>query len=205
MRLPFLASFIVFIIWLTYELAKSRKQEEKLKDSFWARERKANSTRKKPLDDLHYLSLPLKQLPFGIITDDSRVQEYEEILLTLSSQKIVNLTGYSNTDLKLMYGAPNITVLTEYDQNYTLLARTLQQWADALIKRGFVTEAKTVLEFAVSTNTDVSSTYRMLASIYHNAGEDAKIHDLIKRAGELRSLSKNSIVRILQEFCPSCD
>ncbi len=43
MRLPFLASFIIFIVWLTYELAKSRKKAEKLEKSFWDREREANN------------------------------------------------------------------------------------------------------------------------------------------------------------------
>ena len=205
MRLPFLASFIIFIVWLTYELAKSRKKAEKLEKSFWDREREANNTRKKPLDGLNFISLPLNELPFGIAADNERIQEYEELLRTLSTQKIVNLTGYSNTDLKLMYGAPNITALTEYDQNYTLLARTLQQWASTLVELGFTAEAKTILEFAVSTDTDVSGSYRLLSSIYHDNGEDEKIASLLQRAQTLRSLSKNSIVRILQEFCPSSD
>lgn len=206
MRLPFLASFIIFIAWLTYELAKSRKKAEKLEKSFWDREREANNTRKKPLDGLNFISLPLDELPFGTAAgDNERIQEYEDVLRTLSTQKIVNLTGYSNTDLKLMYGAPNITVLTEYDQNYTLLARTLQQWASSLAELGFTAEAKTILEFAVSTDTDVSGSYRLLSSIYHDNGEDEKIASLLQRAQTLRSLSKNSIVRILQEFCPSSD
>lgn len=205
MRLPFLASFIVFIIWLTYELAKSRKKAEKLEKSFWERERAANSTRRKPLDGLAFITIPIDKLPFGMLPDSERIFEYEEILHTLSTQKIVNLTGYSNTDLKLMYGAPNITLLTEYDQNYTLLARTLQQWAACLMEHGYTQEAKTVLEFAISTDTDVSGSYRLLASIYCENNEGEKIVSLLEKAKSLRSLSKNSIVRILQEFCPSSD
>ena len=37
----------------------------------------------------------------------------------------MHLTGYTNTDLKLEYGAPNIKLLSAYDQRYTTLARTL--------------------------------------------------------------------------------
>ena len=205
MRVPFLASFIIFIIWLTYELAKVRKQEEKQKLQFWERERQANNTRKKSLEGLAYITIPLDTLPVQTATEDSSISEYLDVIRTLATQTIVNLTGYSNTDLKLMYGAPNITVLTEYDQNYTLLARTLQQWASRLMELGFSDEAKAVLEFAISTDTDVSGSYRLLASIYHENGDDAKIADLLQRAQSLRSLSKNTIVRILQEFCPSSD
>ena len=35
-------------------------------------------------------------------------------------------------DLKLEYGTANINDLSQYDQNYTLLVRTLQKWAEAL-------------------------------------------------------------------------
>lgn len=205
MRLPFLASFIIFIIWLTYELRKSRRKEEKLEKQFWAREREANNTRRKPLDGLSFISIPLNELPLETASDNPQIQEYTDILRTLSTKKIVNLTGYTNTDLKLMYGAPNITELTEYDQNYTLLARTLQQWATTLFELGYSTEAKTILEFAISTDTDVSGSYRLLVSIYHSNGEDEKIAALQERAKKLRSLSKNAIVRILQEFYPSSD
>lgn len=204
MRFPFLASFIIFILWLTFALSRARRREEKQQQQFWARERQANATRKKSLDDLPYITIPLASLPTAA-SKNSSVQECLETLNTLSSRQIVNLTGYSNTDLKLMYGAPNITVLTEYDQNYTLLVRTLQKWAVLLYEQHFIHEARTVLEFAVSTNTDVSSTYRLLAQIYQSDGESEKIAGLLQRASTLRSLSKNTIVRILQEFYPSCD
>lgn len=205
MRFPFLASFIIFIIWLTFMLIKSRRREEKQQKLFWERERLANSTRKKPLDDLAYISIPLDTLPMDTASQDSAVLECLEIIRALTTQTIVNLTGYSNTDLKLMYGAPNITLLTEYDQNYTLLVRTLQKWASLLYRYGYLQEARTILEFAVSTDTDVSSTYKLLATIYQDLHEPEKIQDLLQTAASLRSLSKNTIVRILQEFDRSCD
>ena len=122
-----------------------------------------------------------------------------DIIRTLSTQTIVNLTGYTNTDLKLMYGAPNITALTEYDQNYTLLARTLQKWAALLHAQGHITQARTILEFAVSTRTDVSGTYRLLADIYKDSGESEKVAGLMEAAQALPDFSRNIITRLLQE------
>ena len=193
MRFPFLASFIIFIIWLTYMLTKTRRSEEKQQKQFWARERQANNTRRKSLDGLSYITIPLDTLPMDTAADNFSIQECLEIIRTLSTQTIVNLTGYSNTDLKLMYGAPNITVLTEYDQNYTFLVRTLQKWASLLYEQGFVPEARAVLEFAVSTNTDISSSYKLLATIYRDNGESEKIAALLQTAQSLRSLSKKEI------------
>jgi len=205
MRFPFLASFIVFIIWLTYKISKSRRASEKIEKSYWERERAANNTRRKSLDGLAYIHIPLEKLPMAVCSTHSGIAECQNTIRTLSTQTIVNFTGYSNTDLKLMYGAPNITLLTEYDQNYTLLARTLQKWGELLYEQGFVQEAKTVLEFAISTETDVSSTYKLLASIYQDLGESKKTASLMETAQKLRSLSKNTIVRILQESDPSND
>ena len=198
MRLPFLASFIVFIIWLSYEIKKSRRAIDRQQKTFWEREREANRTRKKPLDTLDYITVPLHALPMDLCNGQPQVDECLDLIHLLSGQKIVNFTGYSNTDLKLMYGAPNITLLSEYDQNYTLLVRTLQKWASLLYEQGYQNEAKTILEYAVSIRTDVSGTYRLLASIYRAEGVPEKIDGLIETAMTLNSSMKDVIVRTLR-------
>lgn len=203
MKFPFLASFIVFTILVTYELAKHRNQEQKAKETFWAREARANQTRRKPLDSLDYIVIPFRELPMELLCDDETVASCLEAIRSLQSEKIVNLTGISNTDLKLKYGAPNITLLMQYDQNYTLLARTLQKWAGALHQAGYMQEARTVLEFAVSTGTDISASYFLLSGIYRSQGCPEKIKDLIARAETLNSAMRPSIVRTLKESCQS--
>ena len=77
---------------------------------------------------------------------------------------------------------------------------TLQKWAERLHEEGEEQAARQILEFAVSTDTDISGTYRLLASIYTASGEQAKIQELIEKAQGLRSGSKKIIVRTLQEF-----
>lgn len=200
MKMPFFASFIIFIVWLTYELSKSRRHAEKHKKTFWEKEAEANSTRRKSLDDLNYITIPFDSLPMDVMKEDGKVAEYHQTLRSLTDSPIVNFTGISNTDLKLRYGAPNIDLLMRYDQNYTTLACTLQKWAETLYNAGYITEARRILEFAVSTDTDVSGCYRLLASIYSSEGNTAGISELKDRAGNLQSGTKNIIVRILQEF-----
>lgn len=202
MKTLFLSSLIVFCLLIAYENRKHGKMEEKWKKDFWNREAKANSTRKKPLTNLDYITIPFETLPMDTMKEVSAVADYHTLLHNLASQKIVNFTGYSNTDLKLEYGTANITCLSEYDQNYTLLARTLQDWAETLYAGGFEKEAKAVLEFAVSTHTDISRSYYLLADIYDAQGEPAKKAALTDAAGTLRSSMKNIIVRTLQESGP---
>ena len=129
------------------------------------------------------------------------IAEYLETLQQLSTEKIVNLTGITNTELKLQYGVANLDTLIKYDQNYTTLARTLQVWAEKLYKESYEAEARTILEFAVSTHTDVSGSYKLLTEIYQKSGEQDKIKNLLPVAETLNSSMKNSIVHILQESC----
>ena len=199
MNILLLASSIVLALVLARTIKKQKKIKNADEKSFWEKERQSNSVRRKSLDSLNYIHIPMDNLPMDIMAEDSRIMEYQALIRELSNQPIVNFTGYTNTDLKLEYGTANITVLSEYDQNYTVLVRTLQDWADILYEAGYIYEARVLMEFAVSTGTDISRTYYKLAAIYASRGENFQIEELIKQAENLRTLNKNSIVRTLQE------
>lgn len=205
MNFYFLASFIGVGAVIYLNSKKSQKKNVKEAKTFWEKEALANSSRKKPLDNLDYIEIPLDSLPFNILADDERIVEYHSTLFALHDQKIVNLTGITNTNLKLEYGAANLNVLSAYDQNYTSLVLTLQKWADILYQNGYIAEARTILEFAISTKTDIGRTYSLLAQIYKDRGNSYKISELISTAESLHSLRSASIVRTLQEFGPYND
>jgi len=202
MKLYILASLIVIAMVVRHNIKRGERLKSTDDKSFWERERQANSVRRKSLDDLNYITIPLDRFPTHIMEDNPQVAECRSLLQTLSEQPIVNFTGYTNTDLKLEYGTSNITRLTEYDQNYTLLVRTLQQWADILCNAGFFDEAKILMEFAISTGTDISRTYYKLAEFYSARGDNFQIQQLIEKAESLRSSNKNIIVRTLQKSYP---
>ena len=100
MRFPtFFAIFVTFLVWLSIKLRKTNKKD----DSFWQREAEANNVRKQTLDNLDYITIPIDSLPFfyGI---DKNLEELQNTITSLSSCTIVNLSNYTNTELKLMYG-----------------------------------------------------------------------------------------------------
>ncbi len=252
MKFPFFASFILFVIWLTFALFRSRSRDQKADDEFWKKEALADNTRRQPLDNLAYVHIPYEALPFDLLpgaetpapsgtadehaspepadghapsgtadehtspepagghapsgTADelsviaAQIADCHRILNGFREKKAVNLTGITNTDLKLTYGAANITLLMEYDQNYTLLVRTMQKWADLLIRAGYRREAVPILEFCVETRTDISSTYRALAAIYRERGETDKIAHLREVADGLNSAMRPAILRMLDKI-----
>lgn len=198
MKFYILASLIIFILVIQHNIRKTDRALEKKNKLFWDRERLANQTRRKSLEGLDYIRIPLDTLPMELLAEDEKIADCQRIVNDLSLQPIVNFTGYTNTDLKLEYGTANITVLTEYDQNYTILVNTLQQWADRLYQAGEINAARGILEFAVSTRTDVSRTYDLLSEIYRKDGSEDKIPELIKTAENLNSLNRERILRHLK-------
>ena len=199
MNIFLLASSIALAIVIAFSLKRQKKTGKEVEQSFWERERQANSVRRKSLDSLDYIQVPLDKLPFDTMAEHPTVSEYHSLIKTLATQPIVNLTGYTNTDLKLEHGTANITVLMEYDQNYTVLARTLQQWADILYEASYVNDAQILMEYAISTGTDISRTYYKLAEIYASRGDISQIEALITAAEKLRISTKKIIVRTLRE------
>lgn len=197
MKLPFLASFIILLAVISHLIRKHNREMQKEQQAFWSRERAANSVRKKPLDNLEYITIPFEKLPCNCHADDPVIADILDSLRVLSERKIVNLTGITNTDLKLTYGTANITVLTEYDQNFTMLVTSLQKWASALYELGAVEETKDILEYAVSVDSDVSSTYELLADIYRSENNTQALDNLIAHAEELSSPSGKMILRKL--------
>ena len=208
MKFPFLASFILLCIFLNWRSRKVTRKAEESEESFWEKERRSNSVRKKSLDTLEYIHIPVDLLPFETYGDNPVLQQAEEEVLALKDEKIVNFTGISNTDLKLEYGTANITALSQYDQNYTSLVVSLQKWAQELYNQGRYEDAAKVLEFAVKTRTDIAATYRLLVDMYKTKLEltgseiNHKLEALLPIASELNSLSRNQIIKLIEAALP---
>ncbi|MCR5670444.1 MAG: hypothetical protein K6G10_05520 [Butyrivibrio sp.] len=204
MKLPFLASIIVMGVFFNISMRRVQRKIEQKEENFWEQESKANSVRRKSLDSLDYVHIPYDLLPFGTYGENEILQSAEEELLALKDENIVNLTGITNTDLKLQYGAPNITLLIQYDQNYTAMVCSLQKWGKELYDQGRYEDATAVLEFAVKTRSDITATYRTLVDLYKTKlglSEDEisrKLEGLVPIAKSLNSLSRDTILKLLQ-------
>lgn len=204
MNLIIFATFIIFTSILSMAIRRHNRSDQNRQEQFWAREKRANQVRRKPLDGLDYVTIPLDSLPAAVMTENVIVQDCLDTLAFLSHEKIVNLAGYTNTDLKLAYGTANITALSQYDQNFTLLAQTLQKWAETLHSAGYAAETRQILEYAVFTiRSDAGTSYRLLASLYDQSGEQEKLAALYDAALSLTSPSGRTIARILRENYPS--
>lgn len=198
MNFIILASSLILALVIAISTKRENTAQEQEEINFWTKEHKSNFVRKKPLDNLDYITIPEEILTLQPSNASPQALSYLQDLKDMSSLKIVNLTGISNTDLKLTYGTANITVLSEYDAHYTQLVTILQKLAESLVASDDKESAIRVLEFAISTGSDVSKSYYLLSELYTQSGTPEKISFLIQHAESIQSIMKDSILRNLK-------
>ena len=118
----FIIIFIIFIAWTQYEMKKSSREAKKKEDEFWARELEANHAPKRDISDiplLHFEESIIPVAPEGTFTDEDDVTGYIKELKGLLREPMIDLSEYTNTDLKLKYGIGNFKTLSNYDSNYS--------------------------------------------------------------------------------------
>lgn len=185
--------FVLIVLWINYHRRRTDREAREMHESFLEKEQRANLTRKKDISNLNYITIPVDRLPFPE-TGKEEITDIQNLLLKLSNQKIVNFTGISNTDLKLMYGAPNLELLMEFDNNYLELVRNLYRYGKHLYDLNRKEDAKTVLEYGLSIGTDVSANYTLLATIYKEENAKERIDFVISEAEKLTPLTKKSLL-----------
>ena len=193
---------IVFLFWgafaVTRGIARSKHISAKNTKNFWDAESKANQVRKADISNLAYLVLDLSLLPMDALVPSlsHRAKELEK----LASEKIINLSMYTNTELKLMYGPANLEALSYYDSNYLSLIRLLNSIGKELIELGNVSAAKEFLSYSLSIGSDISETFTLLAEIYKSKDRDNDIDLLIQVADRLETINKSTIINKLNNI-----
>lgn len=189
----------IFFLVIRFILKAPSKKIDLEHKKFWEREREANSVRKQPIDNLDYITIDISALPFSDEPADEYIASYQETIKNLAGAKIVNLSGISNTDLKLKYGVANLETLTEYDENYLELVRALHRWGEAMDKLGDIDTCIKIFEYAVSIKTDVRADYKYLADIYRKNFDFEKINELIAAAESLPNNNGQAIAKMLND------
>lgn len=192
---PIFTIFFIFAIFTYIYMNKSNSSFSKEKEALFEREREANSVRKQDISNLPYINLDISSLP-EVNSDDEYIKERLSTLNILSSEdnKIINLSEYTNTDLKLKYGVANLTILTEYDQNFTNLCRCLYELGKRLYESGDTDNAKAFLEYGIECGTDLKLHYSLLADIYEQNNQYDCISSLLEKAMNVNSALKQALI-----------
>ncbi len=151
----FLAVTLILVFLINYSSSKNNRSREASVNAFWEREMRANTSRKKDISNIDFITLPdVLSTPTGSVSEE--IKDIEARLSELSDKKIANLSGKTNTDLKLEYGAANFPMLSECDSNYIKLVQLMQKYIIALRKEGYDERADKVLAFAREVAPEVN-------------------------------------------------
>ena len=195
----FLGLFVIILSVISLFRKRHDRRQNEVDTNFWAREEEANHVRRQDLSGLSYISIPFDSFSIGSFSDE-KLLELEAKLLPFQDKKLLNLSGKSNTDLKLLYGPANLTTLTEYDTNYVELLKLLTEYANRLMELGHEAAAIPVLEFAVSSGSDISSHYMTLANYYRKHQMHDKLVHLKFQAEAIETVMRATILQKLEDF-----
>lgn len=192
---PFLTISIIFMLVLAFFRKRSTDKQNEVQQQFWEQENLANSTLRQDISKLEYISIPLDKLPLSLES------EAVETIRALADQKIINLSTYTNTELKLKYGIANLDILSEYESNFFTLEKSLESYASELLAADRSSDAQKILEYAVAIGSDVSNIYLMLAELYKAQDHNDRLSWLIAEASKLKTLTKDSLIVKLNAIC----
>ena len=192
---PFLTISIIFMLVLAFFRKRSTDKQNEVQQQFWEQENLANSTLRQDISKLEYISIPLDKLPLSLES------EAVETIRALADQKIINLSTYTNTELKLKYGIANLDILSEYESNFFTLEKSLESYASELLAADRSSDAQKILEYVVAIGSDVSNIYLMLAELYKAQDHNDRLSWLIAEASKLKTLTKDSLIVKLNAIC----
>lgn len=95
----------------------------------------------KDISHLPILHVEESELPV-ITTENESVLYYIDHIRKIIKSPMLDLSEYSNTDLKLAYGVGNFKVLCEYDENFNHFLLALTNLARACTEAGLYSEAE---------------------------------------------------------------
>lgn len=197
-----LGCVMILIVLLHYEIRKNSVDPKLTAEEFFNREMEANTTRKKDISDLPYLTADCSRLPdlSELPDEEGEIDALVKSLNKLDDHKLLNLSELSNTDLKLTYGAGNFPVLSQCDSDFTLFTRKLNALGQLLFDHSQISEARLVLEYAVELGSDIIATYRILGKIYVTLKDSDALETLKSKAEALpesvRELVCNSLMTL---------
>ena len=165
-----------------------------------------NASKKQDISTLKYIewdtTLPVKEnntLLSDILKNNPEADSAYNKIISVKDKNIINLTEYSNTDLKLKYGVANLEALTEYEDNYTLLIKNLAVLGHILKEQDDITDATHYLEYSIRIGSDIRSCYADLKDIYISQNHTEKVDKLRQYASMIKSVNKELIINLLND------
>lgn len=155
--MPYLFIILILVGVLVHNIRKSSRKEARDSADFWEREQKSFTVPRQSTDDIHFITITDDIVPLPCLDGDEEINDLIARLNKLKGLKIADLSQYTNTDLRMKYGAPNFNELSSADNNCTELVIILSHLIPALIKANRPDEARLLIRFASDNSLSTSA------------------------------------------------
>ena len=193
---------LIFVSWLFYEQKKAQRKSRKASEEFWAREEEANRTRKKDISHLPLITVTEPEIPVTDTTDET-INYYIGQIRNIIKEPLMDLSEYSNTDLKLAYGIGNFKTLSDYDENFNSFLMNLSNLGRAYQTAGYYEKARDTYLLALRYGSWKLSDFSELAKVYLAMDEPEHITELISKLETENHPRKDSVIQGLCDVLAS--
>ena len=202
--------FLIAIFIFRHHMRKNDKTQEKVSSAFWNKEQSSLVVRKKELApedyvEIHLTDEDLKDQAYYDNLGHSELYRQDTYLRDLIKKPMVNFQHTTNTDLRLTYGTAMITVIESYEITYNAYITTLYRMGETLMTAGDDEFACKLLEEGIVVGSDNRKLYLLLANFYKKNGYIKELQLLIDKANDLKSLTKNLLIKELTELITSSE
>ena len=173
---------LLFGAWFSYQYKHNVSKNDHKSEDFWKKEQEANFTRRKSMDDINYITVGEDELPECPENAGSEALRIHNEIAELLKNPVADLSDYTNTELKLKYGAPNFDALAAADNNFTALVRKLTTYGTELQKADCRDELRRVYALARRIGAATSGLTLAAAESYALEGNQKAIEELIGNA-----------------------
>lgn len=184
---PVLIIIGLIVIFQTF-LKRSTRKYERNKNNFIEQEQQASFSRAREIEEERYIKPNIENFPI-MLSEDTKTEEelyayklQQAVLLKLD--KPMGHFEENNIELKKLYGAVNLEVIIQSEENYTEFLHKLNAWAKALVDADKKYNAIKVLEEGIKLGMDFTQSFILLADLYKetdNKEDLKKLYDLTKQ------------------------
>ncbi|MCR5216070.1 MAG: hypothetical protein K6C69_03970 [Lachnospiraceae bacterium] len=198
--MKFLFPFVFFsAIAFSAYVKRNAKNDLDITMEILNKEREANTTRRQDISNLDYIHLDPDRLPV-LTAPSSKLADYDQKLRGYVDKKMLNLSGISNTELKLTYGAPNLPILSEYDEAFTQCSILLNKYGQTLMEEGFSREAVELLNYTLELGAASSQSILLLGKEYQRTGNTSALDQLLLHASSLPDSIRELTIQKLRDL-----
>ncbi|MCQ2507071.1 MAG: hypothetical protein MJ113_07910 [Lachnospiraceae bacterium] len=135
---------------------------------------------------------------YRILTYEEELKErFDDLsfkLLSFKDKKCIDLSQYTNTELKFQYGLKNLPKLSEYDKNFQILTKTLYELGLYYDEINEPDKALPFLTYAVEIKSKLKGNYILLSKIYKELNLEISDTNLLEKYNDAMKNSEDSLL-----------